>query len=417
MTAQAAAPTRDPEVHTVKETFTTTCCVVGGGPAGAVLSLLLARQGINVTLLEAHKDFDRDFRGDTLHPSTMEIMDQLGLVDRLLELPHNKLSVMTVNAPSGPFEVANLSHLKTRFNYITMMPQVEFLDFITSEAAKYPGFHLIMNANVNELIEEDGVVRGVRYVAPDGRYEVRALLTVGADGRFSRVRKLSRFEAVSTSPPMDIVWFRVPRFPDDPSGGMGRFNRGHISIQLERGSDWQVGYVIPKGGYRDLKEAGLDALKREIAEMNPAFAVRVNALNDWHDFSLLSVEADRVKRWYRPGLLLIGDAAHVMSPVGGNGINYAIQDAVEAANILAKPLKTGHVEISHLAKVQRRREWPTRIVQRIVTGLQRNLIASALDPNKPPLDIPFFMRWPILRDIPARFVGFGIGRVRVKELK
>lgn len=394
--------------------YQTTCCIVGGGPAGAVLALLLSRKGIDVMLLEARADFNRDFRGDTLHPSSMEIMDQVGLADRLLELPHSKISQMTANGPTGSIVVADFSHLRTRFPYITMMPQTEFLTFITGEAARTGHSTLLMSANVNELIEEDGVVRGVRFLGRHGRGEVRALLTVGADGRFSRLRRLGGFTAITTSPPMDIVWFRIPRLPGDPSGGMGRFSQGRAIIALERTDHWQMGFVIPKGGYHDIKAAGLDALRASISGLLPVYADRIATLDDWKDFSLLSVESDRLTRWYKPGLLLIGDAAHVMSPVGGNGINYAIQDAVVAANELAASLKVGQVTIADLARVQRKREWAIRIIQGIVTTLQKNLIANALKPDAPPITIPFFMRWPVLREIPARLFGYGIGHARVK---
>lgn len=401
----------------------TTCCVVGGGPGGAVLALLLARKGVDVMLLEAHPDFDREFRGDTIHPSVMEIMDQLGLADRLLELRHTEIHSLTVQTATGPFKPADFSRLKARFPYITMMPQKSFLEFITGEAARYPNFRLVMGARVRELVEEDGVVRGVRYEGEDRTHEVRAVLTVGADGRGSRVRKLAGFEPVKTSPPMDVLWFKLPRREDDPEDAIGRFGRGRITILLNRFDYWQAGYVIPKGAFPELRHKGIEALRREYAGLIPEFADRLDHITDWSQVSLLSVESSRCPRWYRPGLLVIGDAAHVMSPVGGVGINYAIQDAVVAANVLTGPLEAcqkrlTNLDTRYLAAVQRRRELPTRLIQNVQTFIQRRVLASALRSNQPfapPEFVRRLLRVPVLRDVPARIVGFGFWPVRVKK--
>jgi 2-polyprenyl-6-methoxyphenol hydroxylase-like FAD-dependent oxidoreductase len=391
------ASRQDSASKEVRDVHRTTCCIVGGGPGGAVLALLLARKGIQVTLLEAHPDFDREFRGDTLHPSVMEIMDELGLADRLLELRHTELRTFTLQTAAGPFTPVDLSRLKTKFPYITMMPQTSFLEFITEEAKHFPNFRLVMGARVRELIEEDGVTRGVRYETEDGRHEVRALLTVGADGRGSRVRRLAGFEPVKTSPPMDVLWFKLPREKKDPEGIVGRFGRGHIAVMLDRDDYWQSGYVIPQGTYPELRREGIEAL--------------------------LSVESSRCPRWYRPGLLLIGDAAHVMSPVGGVGINYAVQDAVVAANVLAEPLEVGQarvvdLDVRHLAAVQRRRELPTRLIQRAQALIQQQVLARALrsnEPFAPPLPLRLLLRVPVVRTIPSRIVAFGFWPVRVKE--
>ncbi|MBE9054239.1 FAD-dependent oxidoreductase [Nostocales cyanobacterium LEGE 11386] len=399
--------------HEIVDVQTTDCCIVGGGPAGAVLALLLARQGIPVMLLEAHKDFDRDFRGDTIHPSAMEIMEELGLSDRLLQLPHAKMHRVKIRTPQDTITLADFSHLKTRYPYITMMPQVKFLEFITQEAQKYPNFHLVMGANVQELIEENGVIQGVRYRGGGGWHEVRAILTVGADGRHSKLRQLGGFESVGTSPPMDVLWFRLPRQPEDPEEGIGNFGQGRIVAMLDRGDEWQLAYAIPKGGYQQIRAAGLDKFKQSVVEVVPSLNRCIKNLHDWSQVAFLSVESSRVKRWYCPGLLLIGDAAHIMSPVGGVGINYAIQDAVVAANVLSQPLKDKHIKLSDLAKVQRQRELPTRIIQAFQTFIQKRVFAPTLT-SEQTFQPPAWLRWPILRDLPARLIALGIFPVHVQ---
>lgn len=310
------------------EVSETTCCIVGGGPAGAMLGLLLARKGVDVLVLEKHGDFLRDFRGDTIHPSTMEIMSDLGLAVRLLSLKHTKVSRLRFRTPQGTATLADFSHLKTRFPYVTFMPQWDFLDFVTGEAARYPNFRLQMNAEVEELIEEYGVIRGIHYQTSDGSHEVRASLTVAADGHSSRVRERSRLEVVGTAPPIDVLWFRLPRREGDPGETSGYLGRGRFLVLIDRGDYWQIAYVVPKGAEDRVRAGGLEAFKESIRATVPELADQVDELRDWDQVKLLSVQVNRLRLWYLPGLLCIGDAAHAMSPVGGVGINLAIHDAV-----------------------------------------------------------------------------------------
>ena len=383
-----------------------------------MLSLLLARAGIPVILLEAHKDFDRDFRGDTIHSSTLELLDQIGLADRLHELPHSKTRELSFVSPSGIYKMAVFSRLPTRFPYLMMMPQSRFLDFLADEARKYPHFKLIMGAHVQDLIQEDSAFRGVSYRTPEGLCEVRATLTVGCDGRFSRLRKVAALEQVSQSAPMDVLWFRLPRKPEDQDDqatlniGLGQF-----VVLISRMNEWQIGYVVPGGAYHRLKSEGVSALQRSVATTVPWLAGRVELLTDLHQVNVLSVEASRLTRWHRPGLLLIGDAAHVMLPIGGVGINCAISDAVEAANVLTGPLGAGRVQEDDLAEVQRRRERITSIIQRFQTILQKRILRSfeTGTPFKPPLPLRIILRVPGLRNIPARVMAFGVRRVRLEH--
>jgi 2-polyprenyl-6-methoxyphenol hydroxylase-like FAD-dependent oxidoreductase len=307
-----------------------------------MLGLLLARNGVDIVVLEKHGDFLRDFRGDTIHPSTLEIMDELGLAEQLLCLKHTKAPRLRFRTPQGSVTIADFRRLKTRFPYVAFMPQWDFLDFVTKEAARYPNFRLEMNAEVKELVEEDGAIRGVRYEAPDGTHEVRAPLTVAADGRHSRVRERSGLEVIETGPPIDVLWFRLPRREGDPEESSGYIGAGKVLVFINRGDYWQTAYVIPKGADRRVREAGLEAFRRSIGEAVPYVADRTGELRDWEQVKLLSVQVDHLRRWHRPGLLCIGDAAHAMSPVGGVGINLAVQDAVAAANALAGPLRTRH---------------------------------------------------------------------------
>lgn len=408
--------------HEVRDVQHTTCCVVGGGPAGVILALLLVRQGISTVLLESHADFDRDFRGDSIHPAIMQILDDIGLAGRLLEtVPHTEVHRVVPPLPGRTPPSIDFSVLGGKFPFMTFMRQAAFLEFLAAEASRHPAFRLVTGANVRELVTEAGVVRGVRYQAADGWHEVRALLTVGADGRFSRLRQLSGLPApIKTSPPIDILWFRLSKQAGDPEGVVGGFRMGRGLIMLERTDHWQLGHVLPKGGYQQLHAAGIEAFRDTIAEIMPWLRGRVDELRDWKQFSLLAVESDRLPRWYRPGLLLIGDAAHVMSPIGGNGINYAVQDAAAAANILSGPLKKGRLSLRDLAAVQRRREWPTRITQAIVNQIQDRVLGPAVHATSGmgvplPPGATLMLRVPLLQRVPLAWIAYGLWPVHLSR--
>lgn len=393
------------------KTMLVRCCIAGGGPAGMMLGLLLARAGIDVVVLEKHADFLRDFRGDTIHPSTLEVMHELGVLERLLTLPHQKVSRINAQFGDLALTVADFSSLSTHCRFVAFMPQWDFLNFLAEEAARYSTFQLRRQADVTGLIEEEGSVVGLRANTSDGPLEVRADLVVGADGRHSIVRAKAGLSIEEFGAPMDVLWFRLSRRPSDPGDPVGRFDAGRIFIMLNRGDYWQCGFVIPKGSRDRLQERGLPVFRETVAQLAPFMADRVGELHDWEPIKLLTVQVDRLRQWYRPGLLCIGDAAHAMSPVGGVGINLAIQDAVATANLLAAPLRDGPVTTEDLRKVQQRREWPTRMTQRVQLAIQNRVIRRVLtnrDRFSPPFAIRLLALIPFLRRIPARMIGLGV---------
>ncbi len=391
-------------------TLSTTCCVVGGGPAGMMLGYLLARAGVDVVVLEKHADFLRDFRGDTIHPSTLEVMEELGLLGALLRRPNNPVRRLQVQVGETPITIANFSFLPPERGFIAMMPQWDFLDFLAAEAKRFASFRLIMQANVADLIEEDGRVAGVRASTPEGPLEVRARLVVGCDGRHSIVRERAGLEVLDIGAPIDVFWMRVSRRPGDQGTG-GRIDAGSFFAVLDRGDYFQLAYVIAKGSAERVMQAGLPAFRQRIAKALPFLAGRVDELNSWDDVKLLTVRIDRLRKWYRPGLLCIGDAAHAMSPVGGVGINLAIQDAVATANLLWKPLKDGSLTEADLARVQKRREFPVRVTQRIQVLAQNRVVQPVLASTKPlkvNRALRLVDRCPMLQRIPAYVVGIGV---------
>jgi len=375
-----------------------------------MLGFLLARAGVKVLVLEKHADFLRDFRGDTIHPSTLEIMHELGLLEEFLKLPHQEVRELRGEVGSESFTLADFSHLPTHCQFLAFMPQWDFLNFLVGQGRRYPTFHVEMQAEATDLLEENGRIVGVRVTTPQGPREIRANLTVGADGRHSVIRTRAGLPSVNLGAPMDVMWMRLSHRPTDPGQTFGYVDRGKILVLLNREDYWQAAFVIPKGAAREIQQRGLPAFREEIAGLVPFLRDRVHELRDWKDLSLLTVVVDRLTRWYRPGLLCIGDAAHAMSPVGGVGINLAIQDAVAAANLLGPVLQQGTPSERHLQAVQKRRTFPTRTTQRLQLMIQNNIIRRVLGSTQP-LTLPWFFklfqRFPYLRRIPARLVGIG----------
>ncbi|MBO0710744.1 MAG: FAD-dependent oxidoreductase [Acetobacteraceae bacterium] len=386
------------------------CCIAGGGPAGMLAGYLLSRAGVDVLVLEKHADFLRDFRGDTIHPSTLAVIDELGLLEQFLRLPHQKAEQLSGRIGETVLELADFRHLPVKSRFIVLMPQWDFLNFFAEQGRGFRGFSLLMEAEATGLVEEDGRVVGLQAATPNGPLEIRADLVLGADGRHSTVREAANLHRKTLGAPMDVLWFRLARQDSDPNETFGRINAGAILILINRLTYWQCGFVIAKGSVETLRAAGIAAFQARLATFAPFLANRAQQIDAWDKVSLLSVAVDRLERWYRSGLLCIGDAAHAMSPIGGVGINLAVQDAVAAANILALPLREHRLTEANLAAVQRRREFPTRATQRLQVFLQNRVISRVLGTDQPivaPAALRLLAAIPPLRRIPARVIGMG----------
>ncbi len=391
------------------------CCIAGGGPAGMMLGYLLARAGIDVLVLEKHADFLRDFRGDTVHPSTLETMHELGLLEEFLKRPHQEVSQVRARIGGQPIALGNMSYLRTRCRFMALMPQWDFLDFLAEQGRRYPTFHLRMQAEVTGLIEEHGRVVGIRGNTPAGSVEARADLVIGADGRNSVVRDCSGLAIEDLGAPTDALWMRLSKRPGDPEVAV-LADHGKLLAMLDRGDYWQCGFPILKGSAEEVQCRGIEDFRAGVVEVAPFLHDRVGELRDWNDVKLLTVRVNRLRQWYRPGLLCIGDAAHAMSPIGGIGINLAIQDAVAAANVLAGPLREGAVSAEHLAKIQRRRAFPTRLTQRL-QELMRKEVGRGIGksgPARPPWAVRLLERTTLLTRLRTRFIGLGIRTEHVK---
>jgi 2-polyprenyl-6-methoxyphenol hydroxylase-like FAD-dependent oxidoreductase len=411
LSATLAQAVRYREAVIMDRSIPTCCCIAGGGPAGMMLGYLLARAGVDVVVLEKHADFFRDFRGDTVHPATLELMYELGLLDAFLKLPHQKVEALTGQVGANHIDFVDFRHLPTHCKYIALMPQWDFLNFLAGQGRRYNTFDLQMKAEATDLIEEDGRIVGLRARTPDGTLTIRADLVVGADGRHSTVRERAGFKCDDYGAPMDVLWFRLSRKSDDSTDTFGHIEAGKMMIMLDRGDYWQCAYVIPKGRADEIKAEGLQAFQRRVVDMSPFLADRIGELKSLDDVKLLTVTVDRLRQWWRPGLLCIGDAAHAMSPIGGVGINMAVQDAVAAANRLAAPLKSRTVSDDDLRAIQERRTLPVRFTQRLQLTIQKRIISRVLESQqrpKPPLVFRAFNVFPVLRRIPARLLGLGI---------
>lgn len=399
----------------------TQVCIIGGGPAGVIAAYLFALRGVSVVLLEGKPDFDREFRGDTLHASSLEILDQLGLADEVLQLANSKVQSLSFTFPDRVMTLADFSAMDCKFPYVAIIPQEKFLNHIVNKAKQLTGFHILMGARVRELIEVNEKVAGVEYTFEGNEYALDAGLTIGADGRGSTARRLAKIELGKTSPPMDVIWFKlpIPAGSDMKEAVSGRIGSGTMIVIINRKEYLQVGYVIMKGGYKALREQGVEHFHHVIKELAPELGDAVTTIKDWSEMAILSVVTGRVEQWYKDGLLLIGDAAHIMSPVGGVGINYAIQDAVAAVNQLTDPIKQDQLGTADLAKVQKRREPAVAFIQKFQSFVQQRIISDALKSDKPfepPLPMKIISTIPFIRKKLARFLAYGTRHERVEGL-